>query len=149
MLSSCRNYARSSGPFWRVRLRWQKSRSKLDWEISGGSSSMATTCAFLVPARVLASVSEAAPAGTGRFDDLRLAVFTGREGVPVLRLDLVLVMGSLIRFARRHPPHHLNPTRANDPAGRDPKARLSGSQSPQQRSVCREMPVHCEQDDCS
>ena len=57
---------------------------------------MATTCAFLVPARVLASVSEAAPAGTGRFDDLRLAVFTGREGVPVLRLDLVLVMGSLI-----------------------------------------------------
>ena len=53
---------------------------------------MATTSAFLVPARVLASVSEAAPAGTGRFDDLRLAVFTGREGVPVLRLDLVLVI---------------------------------------------------------
>jgi hypothetical protein len=54
-------------------------------------------------------VAERIPA-TGRFDDLRLAVFTGRERVAVLSLDFVLVMGILTRFARRHPPHHLNPT---------------------------------------
>ena len=28
----------------------------------------------------------------------------------------------LTRFARRHPPHHLSPTRANDPAGLGPKS---------------------------
>ena len=46
-------------------------------------------------------------------------------------------------------PRIANPAKANDPAGLDPKARLSGSQSPQQRSVCREMLVHSELDDCS
>ena len=35
------------------------------------------------------------------------------------------------------------------PAGLGPKARLSGSRSLQQCSVCRGMPVHSEQDDCS
>ena len=58
------------------------------------SRSIATTCAFLVPARVLGGAPEAAPTGTGRFDDLRLAVLTGRERVTVLSLDFVLVMGS-------------------------------------------------------
>jgi hypothetical protein len=58
------------------------------------SRSIAMTCAFLVPARVLASVPETTPTGTGRFDDLRLAVFAGRKRVGGLRLDFVLVMGS-------------------------------------------------------
>jgi hypothetical protein len=57
--------------------------------------------------------------------------------------------GILVRFARRHPPHHLNPTQASYPAGLDPKARLSGSQPLQLRSVCRGMPVNSKQDDCS
>ena len=55
------------------------------------SWSIATTCACLVPARVLASTPEAAPTGTVRFDDLRLAV--GCERVTVLGLDFVLAMG--------------------------------------------------------
>ena len=50
--------------------------------------------AFLVPVRALPSVPETASTGTGRFDDLRLAVFTGRELVSVLGLDFVLVMGA-------------------------------------------------------
>jgi len=60
--------------------------------------------------------------GTGRFDDLRLAVFTGRERVAVFRLDFVLVTGPSLRFARHHPPHHLGPTQVNDPAGLGPKS---------------------------
>jgi hypothetical protein len=62
----------------------------------------------LVRDRVLASVPETTPTGTGRLDDLRWDALTGRERVIVLSLDFVLVMGSLTRFARR--PHHLNPT---------------------------------------
>src|SRR6516165_11755175 len=56
------------------------------------SRSIATTCAFLVPARVLGA-PEAVPTGTGRFDDLRLIVF-GRARVMAFGLDLVLVMGA-------------------------------------------------------
>jgi hypothetical protein len=48
--------------------------------------------AFLVPARRLASVPEAAPMGAGRFNDLRFAVFAGRERVTVLSLDFVLCL---------------------------------------------------------
>jgi hypothetical protein len=58
------------------------------------SFSMARTWAFLVPLRALASVPEPASTGSGRFDDLRLAVFAGRERVTVLSLDFVLVMGA-------------------------------------------------------
>src|SRR6516225_3218165 len=58
------------------------------------SRSIATTCAFLVPARVLGGAPEAAPTGTGRFDDLRLVVF-GRARVIAFSLDLVLLMGPL------------------------------------------------------
>jgi hypothetical protein len=47
-----------------------------------------------MPVRALVSVPETASTGTGRFDDLRLAVFTGRERVSVLSLDFLLVMGS-------------------------------------------------------
>src|SRR5215467_7051249 len=56
------------------------------------SRSIARTCAFLVSARVLAGVPETASKGTDRLDDLRLAVFTGRERVTPLSFDLVLVM---------------------------------------------------------
>src|SRR5215475_3606621 len=56
------------------------------------SCSIETTCAFFVPARVLASAHEAVSTGTGRFDDLRLAV--GRERVGDLRLECALVIGS-------------------------------------------------------
>ena len=58
------------------------------------SCSMATTCAFLVPARVLGSAPEAAPTSAGCLDNLRLAVFTDRERGAVLRLDFVLVTGA-------------------------------------------------------
>ena len=111
--------------------------------------SIATTCAFLLPARVLASEPEAASTGTGRFDDLLLAVFTVRELVTVLRLDFVLVMGpsqglrDAIRRTTSAPPRQM--TRR----GSAQKPRLSGSKFSQQRSVCREMPVHFEQDDCA
>ena len=57
------------------------------------SLSIATTCALLVPAPVLGGAPEAAPTGTGRFDDLRLIVF-GRARVIAFGLDLVLVMGA-------------------------------------------------------
>jgi hypothetical protein len=113
------------------------------------SRSIATTCACLVPARVLASAPETAPTDTDRFDDLRLAVFAGRDPVAVLRLDFVLVMGpsqglrDAIRRTTSAPPRQM--TRR----GSAQKPRLSGSKFSQQRSVCREMPVHFEQDDCS
>jgi hypothetical protein len=58
------------------------------------SCSIATTCAFLVPVRVLLGAPEAAWTDSGRFDDLGLAGFTGREWEAALRLALVLVMGS-------------------------------------------------------
>jgi hypothetical protein len=92
---------------------------------------------------------EAAPTGVGRFDDLRFVAFTVREWRTVLRLDSIRVIGSLLRFARRHSPHHLSPARANHPAGHSPKARLNGSQFLQQCSVCSAMPAHFEQHDCS
>src|ERR1700752_5115433 len=57
------------------------------------SCSIATTRAFLVPARALASAPETVLTGSGRFNDLRLAVLTRRERVAVLGLDFVLVMG--------------------------------------------------------
>jgi hypothetical protein len=57
------------------------------------SCSIATTCAFLLPARVLATAPEAAMTGIGS-DDLVLADFTGRALVTVIVLDFVLVMGS-------------------------------------------------------
>ena len=44
-----------------------------------------------MPARVLGGAPEAAPKGTGRFDDLRLVVF-GRARVIAFGLDLVLVL---------------------------------------------------------
>jgi hypothetical protein len=56
------------------------------------SCSIATTSAFLVPARVLAGVPETASTAARRFDDLRFAV--GRERVTILGLDFVLVMGA-------------------------------------------------------
>lgn len=56
---------------------------------------MARTREFLVPARALTTATEEARTGAGRFDDLRIAVFTDRAPVAVLRLDLVLVMGAL------------------------------------------------------
>ena len=77
------------------------------------SCSMARTWAFLVPVRALVSVPETASAGIGRFDDLRLAVFTGRERVTVLSLDFVLVMGSsrglrdAIRRTTSAPPRYM------------------------------------------
>jgi hypothetical protein len=55
------------------------------------SRSIATISAFLVPAPVLGGAPEAAPTGTGRFDDLRLVVFV-RARVIAFGLDLVLVM---------------------------------------------------------
>src|SRR6516162_3913975 len=57
------------------------------------SCSIATTCAFLVPARVLGGAPDAVPMGTGRLDDLRLVIF-GRARVIAFVLDLVLVMGA-------------------------------------------------------
>ena len=83
---------------------------------------MARTCEFLVPARVLTAAAEAARTAIGRFDDLRIAVFTHRAPAAVLRLDLVLVMGALTRFARHHLSHHLGPTQANHLAGLEPTA---------------------------
>jgi hypothetical protein len=38
-------------------------------------------------------------------------------------------MGSPLKFARRHPPHHLSPARAKLPAGQDPEA-ASAAPSP-------------------
>ena len=75
--------------------------------------SMARTCEFLVPARALATAAEAALTGAGRFDDLRIAIFTGRAVVAVLRLDLVLVMGAsrglrdVIRRTTSAPPRQI------------------------------------------
>jgi TolB-like protein/Flp pilus assembly protein TadD len=57
------------------------------------SRSIATTCAFLVPARVLGGAPEDAPTGTDRLDDLRLVGF-GRARVMAFGLDLVLLMGA-------------------------------------------------------
>jgi hypothetical protein len=112
------------------------------------SCSIATTCAFLLPARVLAT-AEVAITGTGRFDDLRLVVFAGRERVVALGLDFVLVMGSsrglrdAIRRTTSAPPRQMTQR------GSAQKPRLSGSHCPQQCSVCSGMPVHSEQDDSS
>ena len=64
------------------------------------SRSIATTCAFLVPARVLGGAPEAAATGTGRFDDLRLVVF-GRARVIAFGLDLVLGASGGLRDAIR------------------------------------------------
>jgi hypothetical protein len=72
---------------------------------------------------------EAAPMGLGRFDDLRFVAFTVREWRTVLRFSFVRVIGSLLRFARRHPPHHLSPARANNPAGLGSKEHFNGSHS--------------------
>jgi hypothetical protein len=52
---------------------------------------------------------------------LDLLVVRGAERVEALDFDLDFVMGSS-EVARRHPPHHLGPARANHPAGQDPKA---------------------------
>src|ERR1700737_4416519 len=54
-----------------------------------------------------------------------------------------------LRFARRHPPHHLSPAWADHPAGPDPEARLSRPKSPQQRSDQTRKPVNSEPDNCS
>jgi transposase InsO family protein len=54
-----------------------------------------------------------------------------------------------LRFARRHPSHHLSPAWADHPAGPDPEARLSRPKSPQQRSDQKRKPVNSEQDSCS
>ena len=68
-----------------------------------GMKKGSTLPAFLLPARVLASAPEAASTGTGRFDDLLLADFTGRELATIIRLDFSPGHGILMRFA--HPPH--------------------------------------------
>jgi hypothetical protein len=111
------------------------------------SCSIATICALLLPARVLASAPEAVSTGTGRFDDLRLAVFTGRKWVAVLSLDFVLVMGPSQGLRDAVCRTTLAPPRQITRRGSAQKPRLSGSQFSQQCSVCREMPVHFEQDD--
>jgi hypothetical protein len=53
-----------------------------------------------------------------------------------------------LRFARRHPPHHLSPARVKRQAGPDPEAGLTRLKSPQQRSVQARMPVNSEHDCC-
>jgi len=89
------------------------------------SWSIATTFAFLVPARALVSVPELASTVTGRLDDLRLVVFAGSERGAVLRLDLVLVMrpSQGLRDAVRRTTSA--PPRPNSLAGLDPKPRIS------------------------
>jgi hypothetical protein len=90
--------------------------------VPAGSRSIAMTCAFLVPVRILSSADGAARAEFGRFDDLDLVAFTWRERGAVLRLDFDVVMGSsevlydVLRRTTSAPP------KANHPAGLDPKA---------------------------
>jgi hypothetical protein len=83
----------------------------------------------LVAAGFLPAAIEAAPLGVRRVDDLPFVVFTVRERRTLLRLDFDRVMGSLLRFARCHPPHHLSPARANYPARLGSKERFNGSPS--------------------
>jgi hypothetical protein len=52
-------------------------------------------------------------AGTDRVRDLPLRIFWAAKRAATLVFDLALVMGSPLKFARRHPPHHLSPVRAN------------------------------------
>ena len=47
------------------------------------------------------------------------------------------------------PGYHLSPTRRMSRRGSAQKRASGGSQPSQQRSVCKEMPVHSEHDDCS
>src|SRR5258705_2272985 len=91
----------------------------------------------------------AADLDTGGADllDAGLAVFRV-ERVAAFDLDLGLVIESC-EFAGRHPPHHLSPAWAKDPAGLPPEARLGRSKSPQQRSDPTQRPVNSEQDSCS
>jgi hypothetical protein len=57
-------------------------------------------------------------ADADRVRGLPLLIFRGAERVATLAFDLGLVMGSS-ELARRHPPHHLSPARANQPAGQE------------------------------
>src|SRR5258706_10277418 len=97
---------------------------------SAGVCSIAMMRSCFVPGRA----TDFDDAGAGRLRDLDLLDFREAEWVAALGFDLGLVMGSSLRFARRHPSHHLSPAWANRPAGRDPEARLSRPKSPQQRS---------------
>jgi hypothetical protein len=49
---------------------------------------------------------------TDRVRDFPLLIFRAADRVATLVFDLGLVMGSS-ELARRHPPHHLSPARAN------------------------------------
>jgi len=82
-----------------------------------GVRSIARMRACLVSGRVEVFGDESADRERG-FD---LLVVRGAERVEALDFDLDFVMGSS-EVARRHPPHHLSPARANHPAGQDPKA---------------------------
>jgi hypothetical protein len=53
-----------------------------------------------------------------------------------------------LRFARRHPPHHLSPTWQITRQGGTPKPALGRPGRPQQRSIPARKPVSSEQDRC-
>jgi hypothetical protein len=86
--------------------------------------------------------------GADRERGFDLLVVRGVERVEALDFDLDFVMGSS-EVARRHPPHHLSPARANHPAGQDSQSRLNRCKSSQQRSDQAGKPVNSEQDSCS
>src|SRR5258708_6956959 len=67
-------------------------------------------------------------AGTDCVRVLPLLIFRAAERVATLVFDLNLVMGSS-GVARRRPPHHLGPARANGRQGKTPK-RASAAPSP-------------------
>jgi hypothetical protein len=109
-----------------------------------GVRSIARILACLLSGRVVVFGDECADRERG----LDLLVVRAAERVEVLDFDLDFVMGSS-EVVRRHPPHHLNPARANHPAGQESQSRLNRCKLSQQRSDQAGKPVNSEQDSCS
>ncbi len=86
-------------------------------------------------------------AGADRVRDLFFLAFGAADRVAALDFDLGLVMGSL-RFARRHPPHHLSPARQNSLQGKTPKP-PQPLQAVTATLRSSRKPVNSEQDCCS
>jgi hypothetical protein len=86
--------------------------------------------------------------GGDRLRDAGLAGFRAAERVAVFSLELGLVMRSL-RFARRHPPHHLKPRSGKSAGQGGTQCSLRRFKSPQQCSDQARKPVNSEQDCCS